>query len=293
MLKNKSSCRAGGIIRGTDLSRMSVRIWYVAMCCGAALFFIVGVLPLIWTVLSGFKSIKELTGQTSLLPASFNFDTFAKTWKDLKFSKYYVNSGITVLGAVACAVGFNALFAFGLSRVRPAGYKVLNALVMWGLLIPATTSIVPLFLNINKVHMQGTFIPLWLCMGANAYYVVLFKNFFDSIPQSMIEAAKIDGASDLFVFSKIIVPLSHAIVMVVVLYAVNAAWSDFLLPYLVLNNTGKETVMVRLFTMVRGQKVNDVEMLRAIVFAITPPVILFFIFQKQITQVSIQSGIKG
>lgn len=282
-----------GIFRESDLNRLSVRMLYMLMVVMSVIFFVSGVLPLLWTFLNGFKSIRELTRETSLLPSSLNLDTYIDTWKDLKFAKYYINSALVVLGAVVCAVVFNALFAFGLSRVKPAGSKVLNALVMWGLLIPTTTSIVPLFININKLHMTGTFLPLWLAMGANAYYVVLFKNFFDSIPQSYIESAKLDGASDLFIFSKIIVPLSKAICMVVVLYAVNAAWSDFLLPYLVLQNTGLETVMVRLFMMVRSQKVNDVEMLRAIVFAIIPPIILFFAFQKQITQVSIQSGIKG
>jgi multiple sugar transport system permease protein len=130
-------------------------------------------------------------------------------------------------------------------------------------------------------------------MGANAFYTILFKNFFDTLPKSLIEAAKIDGASDFRVFSLIAVPLSKAIVMVVILYAVNAAWSDFLLPFLLLQNTPLETVMVKLFSWMRGSKFNDVEMLRAIVFAIIPPITLFIIFQRQITQVTIQSGIKG
>lgn len=282
-----------GILRKSDFNRRSVRNLYGLMVAMCVVFFAAGVLPLLWTFLNGFKSIRELTRETSLLPSTLDLDTYIETWRDLKFARYYINSALVVLGAVVCAVAFNALFAFGLARVRPAGHKVLNALVMWGLLIPTTTSIVPLFININKLHMTGTFLPLWLAMGANAYYVVLFKNFFESIPQSYIESAKLDGASDLFIFGKIIVPLSKAICAVVVLYAVNAAWSDFLLPYLVLQNTGLETVMVRLFMMVRSQKVNDVEMLRAIVFAIIPPIILFIAFQKQITQVSIQSGIKG
>ncbi len=163
---------------------------------------------------------------------------------------------------------------------------------MWGLLIPATTSIVPLFMNITRLHLSGSFIPLWLSIGANAFYVILFKNFFDTLPQSLIEAAKIDGCTDFTIFRRIAVPLSKAIIMVVVMYAINAAWSDFLLPYLTLKNSGLETVMVRLFQF-RGSRANDVEILRGIVFAIIPPIILFSIFQRQITQVTIQSGIKG
>ncbi len=179
-----------------------------------------------------------------------------------------------------------------LSKVKPAGSNIVYALVMWGLLIPATTSIVPLFMNITRLHLSGSFIPLWLSIGANAFYVILFKNFFDTLPQSLIEAAKIDGCTDFTIFRRIAVPLSKAIIMVVVMYAINAAWSDFLLPYLTLKNSGLETVMVRLFQF-RGSRANDVEILRGIVFAIIPPIILFSIFQRQITQVTIQSGIKG
>jgi multiple sugar transport system permease protein len=80
--------------------------------------------------------------------------------------------------------------------------------------------------------------------------------------------------------------------MVIVLYAINAAWSDFLLPYLVLQHTNLETVMVRLFEF-RTSRANAVDILRAVVFSVIPPIALFFIFQKQITQISLGSGIKG
>jgi multiple sugar transport system permease protein len=163
---------------------------------------------------------------------------------------------------------------------------------MWSLLIPATTSIVPLFVNISRLGLTGSFIPLWLAIGANAFFVILFKNFFDELPQSLIEAAKIDGAKDLLIFRKIAIPLSRAIIMVIVLYSINAAWSDFLLPFLTLQGTDLETVMVRLFSF-RAGRTNAVQVLRAIVFSIIPPIVLFFIFQRYITQISLHSGIKG
>jgi multiple sugar transport system permease protein len=253
---------------------------------------IVSIAPLIWLVLSGFKDIREFVREPSILPKTFNAGNYLRTWNDLRFIRYFRNSLISVTGSVACAVFFNGLLGYALSKIRPAGSKIVYVLVMWGLLIPATTSIVPLFINISKLRLTGSFVPLWLSIGANAFYVVLFKNFFDELPQSLIEAAKIDGAKDFTIFSKIAIPLSQAIIMVIVMYSINAAWSDFLLPYLTLKNSGLDTVMVRLFQF-RGSRANDVEILRAIVFAVLPPIALFFIFQKHITQVSLQSGIKG
>jgi multiple sugar transport system permease protein len=159
-------------------------------------------------------------------------------------------------------------------------------------MVPATTSIVPLFVNISRLNLNGTFYPLWFSAGASAFYVVLYKQFFDTIPASIIEAARIDGCNNFQIFLKIVMPLCKPITMVIAMYAVNYAWSDFLLPYLVLNNSGHETVMVRLFQFNNGTT-SDVDILRAILFAIIPPVILFTIFQKRITQGSTFSGIKG
>lgn len=281
-----------GIIRTFDLKRSNVQFLYKFVIAFGIIAVFLGIAPLIWVLFSSLKDIKEFVRESTILPKSWQFSKFAQTWNELKFIKYYRNSFISVIGSVIAAVSFNGLMGYALSRIKPAGSKIVYALVMWGLLIPATTSVVPLFININRIGLAGTFWPLWLSIGANAFYVILFKNFFDSLPKSLIEAAKIDGCTDMYIFRAIAIPLSQAIVMVVIMYAVNAAWSDFLLPYLILNNTGLETVMVRLFQF-RNSRYNDVQILRAIIFVMAPPIVLFFIFQKQITQVTMQSGIKG
>lgn len=281
------------ILRNFDMRKPGVKLIYNIIFIVSIIFLLICFFPLVWVILSSFKNIKEFVKDTTIFPRTFHVKDFAKTWNDLNFMKYYVNSAISVLGSVLCAIFFNGLFGYVLSRIKPAGLKIIQALVMWGLLIPATTSIVPLFVNLARLKMTGSFLPLWLSIGANAFYVILFKNFFDSLPNALLEAAKIDGASEMTIFIKIAIPLSKAIVMVVMLYAITASWSDFLLPFLMLQNTKLETVMVKLFSLMRGAKINDVEMLRAIVFAIIPPIILFIIFQKQITQVTIQAGIKG
>lgn len=292
MRRQKKTITHNGLIRDSDLRRRGVRLLYALILAVGIIVAAAGIAPLIWLALSGFKDIREFVREPSILPKTFNFGNYLKTWNELRFIRYYRNSLFSVAGSVACAVFFNGLLGYALSKIKPAGSKIVYLLVMWGLLIPATTSIVPLFINISRLRLTGSFVPLWLSIGANAFYVVLFKNFFDELPQTLIEAAKIDGAKDFTIFLKIAVPLSQAVITVIVMYAINAAWSDFLLPYLTLKNSGLDTVMVRLFQF-RGSRANDVDILRAIVFAVIPPIVLFFIFQKHITQVTLQSGIKG
>ena len=292
MFFSKYGKKADGTIRFYDLHSTRTKILCVLIFIICILITIVCLFPPIWVFLASFKDIKEFRREATILPSQFGLDVFAKTWKDLKFFKYYINSFISVGGSVVCAVLFNGLLAYGLGILKPKGHKVLLGLVMWSLLIPATTSIVALFVNINKIGLNQSFLPLWLSFGANAFYVILFKQFFEGLPRELIEAAKLDGCGYLQTFLKIVLPLSKSIVMVIIIFAVNAAWSDFLLPYLVLNGSGKETVMVRLF-MFRTSNATDVEVLRAVAFSIIPPIILFTIFQKQITEGAAAGALKG
>lgn len=292
-----------GVIRSYDFHKPAVRIGYAFMWLFLILVLLVCLLPILWIMLNGFKDQKEFirgvrdaaTGfyTPHFLPVAFDAESYLSTWTTMKFYRYYINSLISVVGSVVCAVVFNGLLAYGISRLKPRGSKAVEALVLASLMLPATTSMAPLFVNLTKLGMTGTFLPLWLCMGANAFYVVLFKSFYDGMPDSLLEAARLDGCGDLQMFFRIVLPLSMPINMVIVIYAVNAAWSDFLLPYLVLSGTKLETVMVRLFTYRTSDRIKDIEIIRAIVFSLLPPVILFILFQRQITQNVMNVGIKG
>ncbi len=282
-----------GVIREYDMHSPSVKVGYglVLFLCG--IMVIIALFPLVWVILAGFKDLKEFVSSTSILPQSFDVKTFVNTWNQLGIAKNYLNSFISVVGSVVCALIFNGLLGYGLGILKPKGYGVVKRLVMLSLLMPTTISIVPLFMNIQKLGLGNSFIPLWLSYGANAMYVILFVQFFESLPSSIIEASRIDGCSQLQIFFRIVLPLSKPICSVVAIFAVNAAWSDFLLPYLVLRGGELQTVMVRLFVFSTEQTVNADAMMRSVVFSMIPPIILFFIFQKQLTENAVSVGIKG
>ena len=282
-----------GVIRDYDMHSLSVRIGYGLIYGLCIVMMVFAVFPLVWVVLAGFKDLKEFMSSTSLLPRSFDLGLFFKTWNQLGIAKNYLNSLISVVGSVICALIFNGLLGYGLAILKPRGYGVVKKMVMLSLLVPATISIVPLFMNIQRLHMGNSFLPLWLSYGANAMYVVLFIQFFESLPQSMIEASRIDGCTPLQTFFHIVLPLSKPICAVVAIFAINASWSDFLLPYLVLRGGPLQTVMVRLFVFSTEQTVNADTMMRSVVFSMIPPIILFALFQKQLTENAVSAGIKG
>lgn len=284
---NKST----GFIGGVDINQPKNRLVYWLIVFGACIIFFVSVLPPIWLMLSSLKDIKEFfMVPPTIIPRSFHIEKLAQVWVELKFSKYLINSLCVVSGSVVCALVFNGLLAYGISILKPRGSKVVFTMVMWSMMVPATISLVPLFKNIVTFKLVNSFIPLWFIFGANAFFVILFKQFFDTIPRSLIEAANIDGCSMLGLFFKIILPLSRPVCAVVMIFALNQAWSDFLVSYLVLREDSMQTIIVKLFNLARVP--IDYKMV-ALSFAVIPPILIFLVFQKNIMGGIGSGAIKG
>ncbi|MCR5255541.1 MAG: carbohydrate ABC transporter permease [Acetatifactor sp.] len=289
---DKYNDKKDGVIRGYDIRATKVKILALIIMLVCLLMVCVSLFPALWVFLASFKDIKEFTRNVTIFPEKYDWSRMLGTWNAFKFTKYYKNSLIAILGCSACAIIFNGLLAYGFAILKPKGHKIALGLVMWSLMIPGITSIVALFRNINLIGLNQSFIPIWFSFGANAFWVVLFKQYFEGIPKELLEAAKLDGCGVLQIFIKIMLPLSKPILVVVAIFSITAAWSDFLLPYLVLNGTDKTTVMVKLFSF-KDTPTDAVSVLRAAFFAIIPPTVIFAIFQRQITDGAASGAVKG
>ena len=154
---------------------------------------------------------------------------------------------------------------------------------------------IPLYSSFVKfpvlgINITGSFLPLWMMSAFSAFNIMLFKNFFDSISISIVEAARIDGESELGIFAKIIIPLSKPIVMVVAIFTIVAAWGSFMWPYLVLKKEAMQPVSVMLFNM-QSQLSVDKYMV-VMMLSIIPPLVIFFCFSKQIMGGMSLGGVK-
>ncbi|MCL2050461.1 MAG: carbohydrate ABC transporter permease [Lachnospiraceae bacterium] len=283
-----------GIIRDFDAKSPSAKVILFLAYTICIIIVIISLFPIFWVSMAGFKDLREYMSSTSILPEFFDFSRYSRTWTQLSIINNYLNSFYVITGSIICSLIFNGLLAYGISILKPKGYQLIEKLVFFSLLIPATISLVPLYMNIMNLNLGGFFTPLWLAAGANAFNVILFRQFFMSLPSSIIEAGRIDGCSQLQTFFRIVLPLSKPICIVVTIFTFNGAWSDFLLPYLVLGQGRWQTVMVRLFIFSTQQTINYDDLMRAVVFSIIPPIILFFIFQKKLTEnIVTAGGIKG
>lgn len=282
-----------GILNFSDYKSIKNKVVYGIFIFLLIVFVLTSLIPIIWLFVSSFKTNTELSSsQYHFFPENFDLGKILVVWEKIDFGKYYFNTIIVVIGAVICSVVFNGLLAYAIAVLKPFGYKVINALILLGYMVPAALGIFPLVISITKVGLINSYVPLWLMFGANAYYYLLFKDSFEKIPAAVIEAARVDGMNDLQIFFRIVIPLSKSIIGVVAIFTMTAAYSDFLLPYNILSSTEIQTVMVAIYNIIPTDTLTLDEELMLLVISIIPQIIIFIIFQKQIMNTSASSGMK-
>jgi multiple sugar transport system permease protein len=174
---------------------------------------------------------------------------------------------------------------------------LLSAAILATLFVPGIVSLVPLYLTVLKLPVTGTnltntFWAVWLPPAASAFHVLIVKRFFDGIPREYFEAARIDGAGPLRVFTALVLPLSRPILGVVVLLSIISSWKDYLWPLLVLTNPDLQPVSVALPKIAKVTELNI--QLAGLFLALLIPVALFLIFQRAFLRgVGLSGGIKA
>lgn len=287
-----------GIITSIDLKQRHIRIGYWIVFALLMIISLVVIFPVIWIILSSFKDVNEfLQTPPTLFPKSFHPEKLTQVWEKLGIGRYYFNTFVVALGDLFFAIGINGLAGYVISRLKPKGANVFFILVLWSMMLPSAVSLVPLFITFMDfpmlhINLTNTYWPMWLMKGAGAFYVLLFKSFFDSISISYIEAARIDGCSDFKIFRTIILPLSIPIVTTIAIFSFNTSWSEFLWPYLILKDKELFTVPVQIFRMKTAGFMMD-QYVIVLFFSMLPCTIIFLLFQKQIMNGVSMGGIKG
>lgn len=296
----KKDAQATGIISKFDMQNPSVRILYGVIWFCMILAVLLCFVPPLWCMTSALKDSREFFSvPATIIPRSFHPEKLWETWEMLNFGRAYINTLLVLCGSLIMSLVCNGMMGYVLSRLRPRGYKLVLSLVLWTLMLPQSVSQVPLFKNFLSLPILGiniteSYLPMWLLAGANAFYVLIFKSFFDSIPQSLIEAARLDGCTNLGIFFRVMLPLSKPVLMVIAIFTINASWSDFFWPYLVLGSRSElYTVMVKIFYMAGSSGYSEDIQVVALIFTIIPPTILFLFFQRYIMSGFTLSGIKG
>ncbi len=295
--KTKQINSSHGLILSIEHDNASTKIFYIVSYAILIILGLVCFLPPIWIFVSAFKDINEfLATPPTIIPRSFNPGKFIEAWKQSDFGRSYLNTMIMGLGNVASHLIFNGLAGYALSRLKPKGWKFIFLLLTWSMMMPASVCMVPLFMDfcelpIFGINITDSFIPFWLMSAGGSYTTLLFKSFFDSISISYLEAARIDGCSELGIFFRIIVPLSKPIMFTVTVFTLNGIWGDFLWPYLLLRDKELWTTGIKIYKM-QASATKDMQFM-VMLFATIPPVIVYLFLQKYMMKGISIGGVKG
>jgi len=274
-----------GLISSSEWHKPTVR-WSVGTLQVLLLVALVvgGLGPILWLAKSAITpTIDTITHPMGLFPHGAAWSNLKEAWSTVHVGLYFWNTVVIAFGSWASQIVVATTGGFALSVLRPKYAKVINALLLTTLFVPAVVLLVPLYIEI--VHpplIHHSFIDsywaVWLPAGASAFNVVLVKRFFDNLPREIFEAARIDGAGPFRLFWSIVLPMSKPILGVVSIFAVLASWKDFLWPLLVLTNPNEQPLSVRL-PEIQAQTSLGV-FLAAMFIACLVPIAGFLIFQR-------------
>jgi len=288
------------LISSAQLNRPRGRLYYrIVLTLVVVAFTLVFIGPLYFLFSDGLKSTAEaIQAPPTLVPAHLHPGSYVTAWNRVGLGRLLVNTLYYAFGALAFQLVFDVAAAYSLSRLRPVLGNVIFALMLATLMIPATVLIVPQYITVADLpllhlNLIGSPAAIWLPSVANAFNIFLLKRFFDSIPDDLLAAAAIDGASPLRTLRSVVLPISRPIIGVVSIFALVAVWKDFLWPLLVEYgyNPSRETLNVGIWEASSTTPQNLV--LAASAMAAVPTLVFFLVFQRNILAGLTAGSLKG
>ena len=272
----------------TETGRTSRLTTNVVLLAGAALTS----LPFFWMIFSSLKPRSESVAYPpSLLPKQPTLENFGELFTELNFSQYLLNTIIVVaIGFIGMLLMAMAGYAFAKFKFR--GREPMFLLVLATMMIPAQVTMIPTYLILNSMGLTNTLVGIALPTLVSAFSIFLFRQFMTTIPDEMLEAARIDGASEVRIFVSIVVPVSKPIFAVQTVLTFIAGWNSFLWPLVMANDQSKYTLSVGLALLNQQVSTNPSLQMAGAALMVVPILIVFIIFQRHIVQGFTLSGLK-
>jgi multiple sugar transport system permease protein len=266
---------------------------YAALIAMTILF----VAPLVYMAATAFKTNQEATAVVPSWipeePSTVAFDAILTRSEQTPVFRWFVNSMIAALGQALLVVATASMAAYALARLEFPGKRIITAMILSTLFIPAIIFLMPTYLILDKLQWLDSLLAVTIPGAAGAIGVFLLRQFFVSLPRELEEAAVLDGASRFKIFFRVILPLSKPALATLFLLAFLTNWNDFLLPLFVLFSPDALTLPPGL-GLLQGSYTTSYEIIMAgAVVATVPALVLFIVAQRWVIEGVASTGIKG
>lgn len=254
---------------------------------------IVMAFPLYWMFVTAVRPKSELfDGGFDLLPSRLAWSNFSEAWGKLPWSQFYINSFVIVIIAVVITVFINLLAGYTFAKYEFWGRNVLFLLLISTLMIPIQVIMVPEFLIVSRLGWVDTYWGVVIPRSAEAFGLFMVRQFMVSIPDELLEAARLDGAGEFKIFWKVVLPLSWPVIAVLTIFTFMWRWNDFAWPLVVLQDRASYTVPLGL-NLMKGQFFTDwTGIMSMSLLSIVPMLIVFVFFQRYFIQGIASTGMK-
>ena len=265
----------------------------VALYAGLTLAALTFVYPFLWMTSATFKPPLEV-GSLSLIPHHPTLDNYRTMWARAPFGRALLNSTLVATTITLAVLVFGSMTAYAMARLRFRGSPILNAATMAILLVPGQLTLIPLYTLIVQLGWVDTYAALIVPYLFNATAILMLRQFFLQIPQSLIDSARMDGMSEFRILFTIFWPLSKPVLSIVAIFTFMGSWNEVLWPLLVVREQHLMTLPQLLTVFALGGGAGSIGVSLASAMVLVVPVVVAYVFlQRNFIESMAGSGIKG
>jgi multiple sugar transport system permease protein len=272
---------------------MSARLERWLVHAALLLAAVATVYPLIWMVMASLMP----AGEAQSLPPRFwpsrvTFAHYTALFERLNLARYFANSLLIALAVTLASLVVNSMAGYALAKLRFAGRDRLFRLLLAGLVIPAQVAMIPLFLLMKQLGLINTYWAVILPASASIFGIFLIRQYALSIPDALLDAARVDGAGEWRIYWTIVLPLLRPILVTLGVFTFMVTWNDFMWPLVALIDGDLRTLPVAL-AILSGEHVQDTELMMAgAVLTLLPVLVLFILVQRYYVEGIVAGSLK-
>ena len=279
-----------GLGSGRVRRRISLIVLYVLLIIGA----LIALVPMLWMLSASFMPTGEAnTYPPHLLPTRFTLVHYRELFTRLNLGRYLFNSTLIAVTVTAVSLVINSMAGYAFAKLRFRGRDRTFRILSLGLVLPVQIAMLPLFLLMKNLHLINTYWGVIIPGMASIFGIFLIRQYALSIPDDMLDAARIDGASELRIYWEVVVPGILPILATLAIWTFLATWNDFMWPLIVLSDESHYTLPVALANL-SGEHAMDTELMMAgSVLTVIPVLAVFLFLQRYYIQGVMAGSVKG
>ncbi len=286
----KSNTEINGVPMKSLRGLPSIAVSYILFL----LVFVVVAYPVLWMLISSLKPSWEVATYPFRLPFQLHFQNYIEAWETAVFGRAFLNSIIVVAVSLAGILLISSMGGYVFAKLDFKGKKFLFYFWLMGMMVPPHVTILPNFVIMDKLNLINSYFSLFLIyFSSTSFGVFVMRSFFYTVPSEILEAAIMDGCSELKVFWRVAVPMARGGLTVIAIFYFVFLWNDFMYPLTFLRTEIKNTIPLALMSFRDYWSADWGPMMAALSMASLPPLIFYFIFQKYFIQGMTAGALKG